>query len=202
MQDNNPDGSLAVRFYSKEVDMSFASEQAGRPIKAMADYVRIEVPGDMTSIIDTVANADHKTRFPIQWAQYQNEKGDGGQQVQGTLLRDWPLLTPAQASELKHFKFYTVEQVSAASDQQIGAIGMLVGMSGFSFRDKAKAFLAQATDSALSMKQAEQLRQRDEEIEALKAKDLQRDKDMAEMREQMAELTKGKKSRKAEEAQA
>lgn len=168
MQEMNPDSVLAVRFYQREVENEYLTTQEGRPIKYMANFVRIEVPGNMTSIIDTLANEDHKRRFPIQWAQFQNDKSPDASDVQGTLLRDWSLLTPAQASELRHFKFYTVEQVANASDQQIHSIGMLVGMSPFAFRDKAKAFLAQAKDSSVVMKQAEELAKRDQEIQDLK----------------------------------
>jgi hypothetical protein len=165
----NPDSVLAVRFYQREVENEYLTTQEGRPIKYMADFVRIEVPGNMTSIIDTVANDGHKKRFPIQWAQFLNEKTSGGESsdVQGTLLRDWSLLTSAQASELRHFKFYTVEQVANASDQQIHSLGMAVGMSPFAFRDKAKAYLANAKDSGVVMAQAEELKKRDLQIQEM-----------------------------------
>ena len=152
-QDNS--GPLAVRFYQKAITHEFRSMQEGRPVSEMRDFVRIEIPGNQLSVIDTFANDDHKQRFPIQWARYQNEKTDGD--IQGTLLRDWPLLTAAQAIELKHYKYYTVEQVAESSDQQINAIGMMLGMSPHSFRDKAKAFLANAKDSAVVQAQADEL---------------------------------------------
>lgn len=165
-------GALAVRFYSKEVQNDFLTNKEGRPISFMADFVRIEIPGNQTSIIDTFVNNSHKTRFPQQWAIYLNEKADGNNNpdnVQGTLLRDWPILNSAQATELKHFKFYTVEQVASASDQQIMAIGMTAGMSPLALRDKAQAFLENAKDSSFAQKQAEELKLRDQQIEDLKA---------------------------------
>lgn len=164
-------GALAVRFYQKDVPNEYESAQAGRPVSYMKDFVRIEIPGNQTSIIDTFATDDHKKRFPIQWAQYLNEKAENAAagEVQGTLLRDWPLLTTAQASELRHFRFYTVEQVANASDQQISAVGMMLGMSPFSFRDKAKAYLANAKDSAVVQAQADELRLRDQQISDLKS---------------------------------
>ena len=165
-------GALAVRFYSKEVQNDFLTNKEGRPISFMADFVRIEIPGNQTSIIDTFVNNSHKTRFPQQWAIYLNEKADGNNNpdnVQGTLLRDWPILNSAQATELKHFKFYTVEQVASASDQQIMAIGMTAGMSPLALRDKAKAFLENAKDSSFAQKQAEELKLRDQQIADLTA---------------------------------
>lgn len=167
MLDSENVGALAVKFYSKPVENAYKSQLEGRPISEMRDFVRIEIPGNQLSVIDTFANDDHKQRFPIQWARYMNEKTEGD--VQGTLLRDWPILTASQVQELKHFKFYTVEQIAQASDQQIGSIGMMVGMAPHAFREKARAFLSSAKDSAVVQAQADELRKRDEEIAAMKA---------------------------------
>lgn len=158
----------AVRFYQREVPHDFNSKVEGRPIYYMADFVRIEIPGNQYSIIDTFANESHKRMYPQQWALYQNEKRDLGEDdIAGTLLRDWPILTAAQVRELKHYHFYTVEQVANASDEQINKITMIVGMSGFAFREKAKNYLARAKDSAIVDAQADALRERDQKIEAL-----------------------------------
>ena len=165
-------GALAVRFYSKELQNDFLTNKEGRPISYMADFVRIEIPGNQLSIIDTFVNNSHKAQFPTQWALYLNEKADGNHNpdnVQGTLLRDWPILNAAQATELKHFKFYTVEQVANASDQQLMSIGMTAGMSPLALRDKAQAFLENAKDSSFAQKQAEELNLRDQQIADLKA---------------------------------
>lgn len=162
------DARLAVRFYQQEVENEFRSKQEGRPIYDMKDYIHIEVPGDRNTIIQAPVNEGHKQRFPIQWARYQNDKQDAGADYQGTLLKDWPLLSAAQAAELKHFKFYTVEQIAAASDEMIGRVGMAAGQAPFSLREKAKAYLAHAKDSSIVQAQAEELRKRDEEIAAMK----------------------------------
>lgn len=159
-----------VRFYQREMQHEFNTEKEGRPIYYMADFVRIEIPGNQFSIIDTFASDYHKRTYPVQWARYQNEKKDlGDDDITGTLLRDWPILTAAQARELKHYHFYTVEQVANASDAQLSPIAMVIGMGTHVFRDKAKSYLAHAKDSAIVDHQNEELRKRDAEIEALKA---------------------------------
>jgi len=171
MLDSDLGGSIlpAVRFYSKEVLHEFKTQQEGRPIYYMTDFVRIEIPGNQFTIIDTFANDTHKKQYPTQWAHYQNEKRDMGEDdISGTLLRDWPLLTAAQARELKHYHFYTVEQCANASDEQLSKIGMIVGMGSHAFRDRARNYLARAKDSAIVDAQADELRKRDTEIEALK----------------------------------
>lgn len=162
------DETLAVRFYQKRVENEFLSSQEGRPVSEMRDFIRIEIPGNSLSIIDTLASDEHKKRFAMEWAQYHALSDKSQATVQGTALEDWPALTAAQAFDLKHFKFYTVEQVANASDQQIQSIGMLVGMAPFSFRDKAKAYLAAASDSSVVQKQAEELRIREQQMQDMK----------------------------------
>ena len=164
---NNPDSRLSVKFYQRAINNEFKSNLEGRPIMEMRDFIIIEVPGDNLTVIDTFAVDEHKKRFPVQWARYQNEKTDGD--VEGTLLHDWPILNAAVAAELKHFRFYTVEQIAEASDAQLNTLGMAAGMSPLSLRDKAKAFLSSAKGSALVQQQADELRKRDEELSAIKA---------------------------------
>lgn len=155
-----------VRFYDKEVQNNFKSEQENRPIYDMVPFVRIEIPGNSLSIIDTIAGDHHKQQYPMQWARYQNDRTD--EKIEGTLLRDWSILRASQVAELKHLKFYTVEQVAQASDQQINVVTSIVGMGGHAFREKAQQYLKLAKDSALVQHQNEELKKRDEEIEALK----------------------------------
>jgi hypothetical protein len=164
---NNPDSRLNVKFYQRAINNEFKSALEGRPIMEMRDFIIIEVPGDNLTVIDTFAVDEHKKRFPVQWARYQNEKTDGD--VEGTLLHDWPVLNAAVAAELKHFRFYTVEQIAEASDAQLNTLGMAAGMSPLSLRDKAKAFLSSAKGSALVQQQADELRKRDDELLAMKA---------------------------------
>jgi hypothetical protein len=187
---NNPDSRLSVKFYQRAINNEFKSNLEGRPIMEMRDFIIIEVPGDNLTVIDTFAVDEHKKRFPVQWARYQNEKTDGD--VEGTLLHDWPILNAAVAAELKHFRFYTVEQIAEASDAQLNTLGMAAGMSPLSLRDKAKAFLSSAKGSALVQQQADELRKRDEELSAIKAQ-------LAELTNTMNQPKATPKKAKAEE---
>ena len=187
---NNPDSRLNVKFYQRAINNEFKSNLEGRPIMEMADFIIIEVPGDNLTVIDTFAVDEHKKRFPVQWARYQNEKTDGD--IEGTLLHDWPILNAAVAAELKHFRFYTVEQIAEASDAQLNTLGMAAGMSPLSLRDKAKAFLSSAKGSALVQQQADELRKRDEELAAIKAQ-------LAELTNTMNQPKATPKKAKAEE---
>lgn len=158
--ENGADSRLAVTFYKRSMKQEDDSIAAGRPIFKEFDFVRICVPGDNLTEIDTYANNGHKARFPRQWAHYQNQVA-GQEQIIGTPIEEWTIISRSQADELKGIKFHTVESVANASDQQLQRIGMIAGMSPFAFRDKAKAFLNLA-------EKVGDVNQREAEIEKLR----------------------------------
>jgi hypothetical protein len=166
--ENGADSRLAVTFYKRSMKQEDDSMAAGRPIFKEFDFVRICVPGDNLTEIDTYANDSHKSRFPRQWMHYQNQVA-GQEQLIGTPIEEWTIISLSQADELKGIKFHTVDSVADASDQQIQRIGMIAGMSPFAFRDKAKAFLNLAEKVGdVNQREAEMQKLR-EENEALKA---------------------------------
>jgi hypothetical protein len=184
------DSRLQVRFYKKPVQQDQESIDAGRPIYKEYDFVHICVAGDTLTEIDTFAQQSHKQRFPIQWANYMNRQGANDEEVVGTPVSEWPLVSKSQAEELRAMKFYTVESIANASDQQLQRIGMAAGMSPYAFRDKAKAFLNLATTSAETDKREheinvlkEELAKKDQETAKMKA---ETDAKLALMQEQMA----------------
>lgn len=152
------DGRLAIKFYKYLQEDVAATMAEGRPICKEVDYIKIVVPGDTLSEIDRPVYDSDKTRFPIQWANYQNRVGAEGS-YEGTPLKEWNLVSRSQAEELRARKFYTVEQVASASDQQLQSIGMAAGMSPYTFRDKAKAFLDSAKTEADFTQRAEEIEQ-------------------------------------------
>lgn len=182
--EGNADSRLAVTFYKRSVKQEDDSIAAGRPIFKEFDFVRICVPGDNLTEIDTYANESHKQRFPRQWAHYQNQVGSQ-EQIIGTPVEQWTLISRSQAEELKGIKFRTVEDIANCSDQQLQRIGMIAGMSPHSFREKAKAFLNLANDSA-------EVAQREQELQALKEENAkikaETDAKLAQMQEQMSAL--------------
>jgi len=182
--EGNADSRLAVTFYKRSVKQEDESIAAGRPIFKEFDFVRICVPGDNLTEIDTYANDSHKQRFPRQWAHYQNQVGNQ-EQIIGTPVEQWTLISRSQAEELKGIKFRTVEDIANCSDQQLQRIGMIAGMSPHSFREKAKAFLNLATESA-------EVSQREQELQALKEENAkikaETEAKLAQMQEQMSAI--------------
>jgi hypothetical protein len=178
------DARLAVQFYKRSVKQDMASAEAGRPIFKEFDFVRIMIPGDNLTEIDTYAQESHKQRFPRQWAHYQNQIGDH-EDIIGTPIDQWPQVTRSQAEELRGLKFHTVESIADCSDQQLQRIGMVAGMSPHNFREKAKAFLNLATNSAEEAQREAELQALKEENAKIKA---ETDAKLAKMQEQMEAL--------------
>lgn len=162
---HNPDARLAVRFYSRAVQNEHESKKQGHPIFFNMDYVRIQVPGDSTLTLDVPAREEHKQRFPLHWARYQNSKEDT--QEIGTPLSQWPRLTTAQAEELRAKKFRTVEAIAGASDQQLQSIGMVAGMSPYAFREAAQRFLKLAESDAVTQQAEERAKEAESRAKAL-----------------------------------
>jgi hypothetical protein len=158
---SNPDNQLSVVFYSKTLQDMFKTETEGRPIFNDCEMVRITMPGDQLTIIDTFAREDHKKRFPRQWEHYKAGRAGDQRLVGKTPLTAWNQLTPAQAEELRHMKFYAVEDIANASDEAISRIGMAAGMSPYAFREAAANFLMASKDAAAlskSQKEVQELR--------------------------------------------
>ena len=178
------DSRLAVQFYKKSLKQDLDSSEAGRPIFKEFDFVRIMIPGDNLTEIDTYAQDSHKQSFPRQWAHYQNQVANH-EDIIGTPLEQWPQITRSQAEELRGLKFHTVEAIADCSDQQLQRIGMVAGMSPHNFRLKAKAFLNLANDSA-------QVAHREEELQALREENAkitaETDAKLSKMQEQMEAL--------------
>ena len=190
--EHGADSRLQVRFYKKPIQQEQESIDAGRPIYKEFDFVHICVAGDTLTEIDTYALQQHRQRFPIQWANYMNRVGANDEEVVGTPVAEWPLVSKSQAEELRAIKFFTVESIAGASDQQLQRMGMAAGMSPFAFRDKAKAFLNLATNSAETDKREseinalkEELAKKDLETAKIKA---ETDAKLAKMQDQMAAI--------------
>ena len=164
---HNPDAALIVAFYVRPVQNNFESSKHGRPIYEDVIYIKINVPGLKEMEWDMPARSDHKARFPLQWQHFLNRSQGDSREI-GTPLTEWQQLTRSQAEEFRALKFYTVESIANASDLNINAIGMIGGMSPYALREKARAFLKAASDSALPQHQAEELAKRDAEIAMLK----------------------------------
>jgi hypothetical protein len=187
----NPDDLLNVTFYKSSEQNNYETEKQGRPIFVEKDMVRIQIAGRNDLTIESEVRNEHKIRFPRQWQAFLL-KYETHTQAIGTPVEEWPAITRSEAEELKGLKFYTVEQVAAASDMQAQRMGMNAPV----LIQKAKAFLEQARDTAFTQKQAAELARKDQEIAELKANQDRLAKQMEQLMKDKGEKPKRKYTKK------
>jgi cell division protein FtsB len=155
------DDRLFVQFYMGSVKNAAKSEEAGHPVFDDLPFVKIIVPGDKNTIIDTVADNSHKQRFARAWEQFQRNEE---QIAEGWPLREWPAITRAQADELRHMNIVTVEQLANLSDVHGSKI-----MGYHELKRKAQTALTVAKDQSVAQKLAAQNETLKGQVAALEA---------------------------------
>lgn len=109
------------RFYLKSVELTFRSQQEGRPIYEDREFVEILIPGDRRSQVHEPVNGDHQQRWPEAYKAFK----DGREApLEGTPLTSWPPITRSRAEELTYFNIRTVEQLAAIDDAKLNNLGM------------------------------------------------------------------------------
>lgn len=154
---------LHVEFYIESVKQEFKSQEAGRPIYADVEFVKILIPGDKNYSVEREASKTDKERFPLEYARFKNGMKEEEQAV-GTPLKHWPAMTRSMAKEFASFNIHTVEQLAGISDTAKQAFGL--GANEWS--RKAQAMLDSAAGGAAAEKYAaenETLKQRISDME-------------------------------------
>jgi hypothetical protein len=172
----NPDEVLHVEFYDHAALDSWKTNQTGiKTYKEACPFVRISIPGNPHSMIERAADNRDTQRFPRQWLYFQMQTGKiaNAENVPGWQLDQWDELEGEQVRNLKHLRFYTVEQIAGANDAQIQGIGM----GGQGLREKAKRALAERNGAAVNL----EVKARDEKIASLEA-EMQEIKDLLKAR--------------------
>lgn len=149
--------NFIVRFFQEAKQLGFESEAAGHPVFRDVDMVEIQIPGDMNNNVVKEVTEKEMRAFPREYEAYKRGLEPS---VDGIPLEQWPLLTPAQVKNYKAWNFATVEQIAGMSDLFAGKIGM--GVNGHIAA--AKAYIANAKDSALAQKQAVEIERKDQQI--------------------------------------
>lgn len=137
------DASLGLTFEEIDVEDEAASRAEGRPVFKTRHLATIRIPGDKDNAFTFWAdkmNADERRRFG---KRYQEWKETHTNKVEGTLLREWGLMSRARGREWEALNVFTVEQLAALSDAN------LQNMRGGNLeRQKARDFLEFAKGQA------------------------------------------------------
>jgi hypothetical protein len=161
--DPRGDEKLLVEIYLRSVQHPAKTEEAGHPVFEDVPFIKIQVPGDPTTLIDTKLRDHHKRRFARHWAHFQQYQNAAP--VIGTPLAEWAVVSRSQADNLRVVGVMTVEQLADLTDAQVQRIGM----GGEQLRRKAQTWLKQATDSAGVMASAGRMSELEESNKQLQA---------------------------------
>ena len=179
MEDNR--GKMAVFFHTVQVQNNFKTMTEKRPIFEEKIFLKKLVPGDSTLVVDRPMREQDVEDYPIEWARFEQKKE---QRVSGTPIDVWSAISETQKAEFKALHIFTIDQFAQLAD----SVGNKI--MGFNdLRDKAKAFIAAAKDSAVFDKiRAE-----------TDAKLAQQEAEMAQLRELVDQLTAKKSGRPKKE---
>lgn len=110
------DKRLRVTFFYEEIPDAKKTEEMGRPIFKSVEMCSIKAPGDNDNVFVgrvTKMEPDPRLRFAPLYAKF---KAGEKVQVEGTLLRQWGIITAAEAKSYEAVDIYTVEQLAGLSD--------------------------------------------------------------------------------------
>ncbi len=168
-------GQMHVFFYEAQIKNNFKSIQAERPIFEPKVKIKKLVPGDTRLIIDTFAKPEDFEKFPIEYARFRQKKTN---MPAGTPIDAWPILSDSQKAEFKALNIFTVEQFANLPDE---AGNRIMGMGDL--RKKARAFV-------LAQEAGERLVKMEDDAKALKAKEEEQAKVIADLTARLAALEK------------
>lgn len=152
-----------VRFERRAVEDKSASVREGRFVSKDLDFALVTPPYSR-DVFEQVAKdwfAQMKRevaarRLPAEWYEryvdsYERWKRGEEMPLNGTPIKGWGVLSPAQQKNLITLNILTVEDLAAVNDEGIRRIGM----GGSELRDRAKAWLSQTKDKGpLTMENA------------------------------------------------
>ena len=187
----NPDALLHVEFYFHEPIDKWESEkksiEAGKRVTVKGpkqEWIRVMRPGDKDTIMECAVREDHKQRFPDKWLYFQIAEGlvDGGKDVPGWKVEDWPALNDQQdlVRELKFNRFWTVEQIAGAQDAQVQKLGI----GGLGLREQARVALRERMRKEFG----KDLEEKEREIAALRQADTEKEARLKALEEALLEL--------------
>lgn len=164
----------------------------GMPIFKDVEFAIITMPGGGL-VLDKVINeellnewkhGDKRRKPPSPFALHAYEAWKEGREapVNGTDLKNWPGVTPAQLKTCQNATIRTVEDLAEANADSIGKLGM----GGVSMMEKAKAYLKSANINKTSEQITALTVKVDDLTESIKKKDSQ----ISELIEQLDEQPK------------
>lgn len=143
-----------VVFETRPVEDRQASIEAGKAMSKDVDFALITPMGSKDRVerivsewFDMLAREVTDGRFPSEWLvaykkAYEAFQNDQEVPLEGTSIKQWPYLSPAQVKNMLGWHIRTVEDLATCNDETIRRLGM----GGQTLVQAAKDFLAHSTD--------------------------------------------------------
>jgi hypothetical protein len=174
MVDSSSTRHLHIEFKNVAVENKAKSLKEGRPIYDQQEQVHIRFVGDTKKELVAPAN-ERCARDPgngqwISYAQLYHKHYDAfksGQEVagEGTPIEELHFIDAAKRAELKALHVHTAEALAGLEGVNLACLGMY----GRELKEKAKAYIDKAKDSALETRLAAENAQLKARLEALEA---------------------------------
>lgn len=150
-----------VRFETRAVEDREASVREGRYMVKNTDFVIIQPAGAKDTIEKPAAEwlqtFNHPSRMQI-GAQYRAmfDAWKSGNEIPevGTPIKTWPVISPAEATNIINANVRTVEDLADANEQSL----MRIGMGARALKQKAQAWLDAAKDTGKAAAELDALR--------------------------------------------
>ena len=175
---------VRFKFESRPEENAEKTRAAGHAVFDDVDYVTWYSIGD--NLKATSCSAKKLPKFyPHIWAVakplYEAWKAGQDDPVNGTPLTEWPAISRAMVETLRGLNVRSVEDLAEVNDAAL----QRMGMGSRALRDKARAWLQAAQQQG---RVAEQLKERDDQISALRGENDILRNDLAELRQMVERL--------------
>ncbi|MFA4974369.1 MAG: hypothetical protein WC683_17320 [bacterium] len=136
---------ITPEFIVEPVKDEAETEKAGITIYKNVEVVRIRIAGDPYSVASTIVDDNIKRRFAAEYARW--KQGQETRAINGTPLREWGPLAKSQALTFEASNVFSVEDLAHVSDAHIDRFP-----DGRTWRSRAAAWLASASDGSAAAK--------------------------------------------------
>ncbi|WP_119271428.1 hypothetical protein [Taklimakanibacter deserti] len=173
---------LHIEFRNVAVENKAKSLKEGRPIYDQQEQVFIRFAGDTKKELVAPAHEkcmrDPQSNLWVSYAQvyhrhYEAFKSGEAAVGEGTPIDELPFIDSARRAELKALHVHTAEALAGLEGINLSRLGMF----GRELKEKAAAYIATAKDSAHATALAARNAELSERLEALEAKERQREQD-------------------------
>ena len=181
-----------VEFELRPEEDREASIDQGRPVFKDVEFAMITMPGGGLVVDKPIneallyewKNGDNRRKPPSPFAYRAYEAWKEGREapVNGTDLKNWPGVTPAQLKTCQNATVRTIEDLAEANADTIRKLGM----GGVAMMEKAKAYLAAANQN----KTSEEVSALMVKLEALSDTVKRKDEQISDLLERLDESTK------------